>query len=207
MKRCIVIGSMPVDFDLKSIIRSDDFIYCADGGYVHAESQDIEPDIIIGDFDSSSYPAQTSAKVVKLPCEKDDTDTYYIARQIVTEGYTHAVFCGVTGGRLDHTIANIQMLKFLEQNGVDAVIVDKTTTINVIANRSVTLQPQNDRYFSVFSLDNECTGVSEKGGKYRISDVKITNDFPIGVSNEFKGEAVEISVKNGTLLIITTKKD
>lgn len=207
MKRCIVIGSMPVDFNLNSIIQSDDFIFCADGGYVHAQKQGIVPDIIVGDFDSSKQPSDTVAKVVKLPCEKDDTDTYYIARQIVAEGYTHAVFCGVTGGRLDHTFANIQMLKFLEQNGVDATIIDKDTTINVIIDRSVVLQPQNDRYFSVFSLDEKCTGVSEKGGKYRLCDVELTNDFPVGVSNEFAGRAVEISVKKGCLLIITTKKD
>jgi thiamine pyrophosphokinase len=97
------------------------------------------------------------------------------------------------------------MLKFLELNGVDAVIVDKTTTINVIANRSVTLQPQNDRYFSVFSLDNECTGVSEKGGKYLISDVKITNDFPIGVSNEFTGKNIIADDKNTVAKSILNK--
>lgn len=207
MKRCIVIGSMPVDFDMKSVISSDDFIYCADGGYVHAQKQGIVPDIIVGDFDSSAQPTDTTATVIKLPCEKDDTDTYYIARQIVAEGYTHAVFCGVTGGRLDHTFANIQMLKFLEQNGVDSTIIDSNTTINVIINRNIVLPPQNDRYFSVFSLDGKCTGVSEKGGKYSLSDVELSNDFPIGVSNEFTGKAVEISVENGALLIITTKKD
>ena len=207
MKRCIVIGSMPVDFDLKSIIKADDFIFCADGGYVHAEKQGVVPNVIVGDFDSSVQPKQTSAQVVKLPVVKDDTDTYHIARQIVKEGYTHAIFCGVTGGRLDHTIANIQMLKFLEQNGVDATIVDKDTTIKVIINRKTVLQPQNDRYFSVFSLDEECVGVSEEGGKYSVCNAVLTNSFPIGVSNEFCGIPVEISVKKGSLLIITTKKD
>ena len=59
----------------------------------------------------------------------------------------------------------------------------------------------------MFSLDEKCTGVSEKGGKYELSDVELTNDFPIGVSNEFTGNPVTISVKNGSLLIITTKKD
>lgn len=207
MKRCIVIGSMPVDFDLKSILTPDDFIYCADGGYVHAQKQGIEPDIIVGDFDSSAQPTDTKARVIKLPCEKDDTDTYYIARRIVAEGYTHAIFCGVTGGRLDHTIANIQMLKFLEASGVDTTIMDRDTAIKVITNRSTVLPPQDDCYFSVFSLDEKCIGVSEKGGKYQLYDVELTNDFPIGVSNEFAGNAVEISVKKGSLLIITTKKD
>jgi len=207
MKRCIVIGSMPVDFDLKSILFPNDFIYCADGGYIHAQKHGIEPHIIVGDFDSSVQPEETNVKVIKLPCEKDDTDTYYIARQVVAEGYTHAVFCGVTGGRLDHTFANIQMLKFLEANGVDATIIDKDTKIKVITNRGTILPPQNDSYFSVFSLDEKCIGVSEKGGKYQLCDVELTNDFPIGVSNEFAGKEVEISVKNGSLLIITTKKD
>ncbi|MBQ7283968.1 MAG: thiamine diphosphokinase [Oscillospiraceae bacterium] len=207
MKRCIVIGSMPVDFDLKSIVIPDDFVFCADGGYVHAEKQGIVPDIIVGDFDSSVQPQYTKAQVIKLPVEKDDTDTYYIARQIVKEGYTNAVFCGVTGGRLDHTFANIQMLKFLAQNGVDATIVDKNTTIKVIINGKTVLQPQKDCYFSVFSLDEECIGVSENGGKYQLSDVSLTNSFPIGVSNEFADKEVEISVKKGSLLIITVKKD
>ena len=44
-------------------------------------------------------------------------------------------------------------------------------------------------------------------GKYELSDVELTNDFPIGVSNEFAGKPVEITVKKGALLIITTKKD
>ena len=207
MKRCIVIGSMPVDFDLKAIIQPDDFIYCADGGYVHADKQGITPNVIVGDFDSSAQPSDTSAKVVKLPCEKDDTDTYYIARQVVAEGYTNAIFCGVTGGRLDHTIANIQMLKYLEANGVDATIIDKDTTIKVITNRSTVLEDKENCYFSVFSMDEKCTGVSETGGKYQLYDVELTNSFPIGVSNEFAGKPVEISVKDGSLLIITTKKD
>ena len=207
MKRCIVIGSMPVDFDLKTIVQPEDFIFCADGGYLNAQRHGVVPHVIVGDFDSSAQPTETSAQVIKLPCEKDDTDTYYIARQMVAQGYTNAIFCGVTGGRLDHTIANIQMLKFLEANGVDAIIMDKDTTIKVITGRGTVLEPRNDCYFSVFSMDEKCTGVSETGGKYQLYDVELTNSFPVGVSNEFAGKPVEISVKEGSLLIITTKKD
>ena len=113
MKRCIVIGSMPVEIDLNRIINDDDFVFCADGGYLQAQKQGVVPHVIVGDFDSSPQPQDTTAVIEKLPVEKDDTDTYHIARQIVCDGFTHAVFCGVTGGRLDHTFANIQMLKFL----------------------------------------------------------------------------------------------
>ena len=207
MKRCIVIGSMPVEFDLNSIVTADDLIICADRGYINAQMQGIEPQVIVGDFDSAPPPQNTSAKVVTLPCEKDDTDSYYIARQIVKNGFTHAVFCGVTGGRPDHTFANIQMLKFLAKNGVDAQLMDKNSTMTVVIDGKTVLKPQQNSYFSIFSLDEISYGVTEKGGKYELSDVELTNDFPIGVSNEFAGKEVEISVKKGTLLIITTKKD
>ena len=139
MKRCIVIGSMPVEIDLNSIIKTDDFIFCADGGYLQAQKHGVTPHVIVGDFDSSPQPQNTTAVIEKLPVEKDDTDTYHIARQIVRDGFTHAVFCGVTGGRLDHTFANIQMLKFLAEQGVEAVIVDKTTQMRVVKDASFTL--------------------------------------------------------------------
>ncbi len=207
MKRCIVIGSMPVEFDLNGIITAEDFVVCADRGYINAQQQGIEPHVIVGDFDSAPAPTDTKAKVITLPCEKDDTDSYYIARQIIKDGYTHAIFCGVTGGRPDHTFANIQMLKFMAKNGVDTQIIDKNSTYRVLIDGTQVLAPQQNCYFSIFSLDEKCTGVSEKGGKYELSDVELTNDFPIGVSNEFTGNPVEITVKKGTLLIITTKKD
>lgn len=207
MKRCIVIGSMPVEIDLNSIIKTDDFIFCADGGYLQAQKQGVTPHVIVGDFDSSPQPQNTTAVIEKLPVEKDDTDTYHIARQIVRDGFTHAVFCGVTGGRLDHTFANIQMLKFLAEQGVEAVIADKTTQMRVVKDASFTLPVMENSYFSVFSLDEKCTGVSETGGKYQLCNVELTNSFPIGVSNEFCGKDVTISVKKGSLLVITTGKD
>ena len=207
MKRCIVIGSMPVEFDLNSVVTADDFVICADRGYINAQLQGIEPNVIVGDFDSAPPPQNTSAKVVTLPCEKDDTDSYYIARQLVKNGFTHAVFCGVTGGRPDHTFANIQMLKFLVKSGVEAQLMDKNSTMTVVIDGKTVLKKQKDSYFSIFSLDEKSYGVSEKGGKYELYDVELTNDFPIGVSNEFADKDVEISVKKGTLLVITTKKD
>lgn len=207
IKRCIVVGSMPVGFDLKGIITPKDYIYCADGGYLQAKKYGVEPDIIIGDFDSSPQPENSTAKVIKLPVMKDDTDTYYIARQLVKAGFSEAVFCGVTGGRFDHTFANIQMLKFLAENGVNASIMDKDTVITVIKDGVIELEAKEDCYFSIFSLDETCYGVSERGSKYELSDVELKNSFPIGVSNEFIGKPVQVSVKKGSLLIITTKKD
>lgn len=206
MKRCVVIGAMPVKLPLKKLIKEGDFVFCADGGYLEAEKQGITPDIIVGDFDSSARPEESKSVVITLPKEKDDTDTYYIARYILQNSFTDALFCGVTGGRIEHTLANIQMLKFLSKNRVNATIMDENSQMMVLINGTITLPKMENKYFSVFSMDEKAVGVSEKGGKYSVDNVTITNEFPVGVSNEFVGQAVEISVENGALLLVITDK-
>ncbi|MEG2928543.1 MAG: thiamine diphosphokinase [Oscillospiraceae bacterium] len=206
MKRCVVIGSMPVNIPLKELIKEGDFVFCADGGYLQAQKQNIIPNMIVGDFDSSKKPTDTTAFVLALPAEKDDTDTYYIARHIVENHFTDALFCGVTGGRLEHTIANLQMLKFLSVHRVNATIMDENSRIMVLTEGKILLPPMENKYFSIFSMNEKAVGVSEIGAKYPLDKVVLTNEFPIGISNEFIGKEVEISVEQGSLLLIITDK-
>ena len=77
-KRCVVIGSVEPDIDIKKYISTGDFVICADRGWIHAKNQGIDPDMIVGDFDSSPRPGTADADVVVLPVVKDDTDTLYL---------------------------------------------------------------------------------------------------------------------------------
>lgn len=206
MKRCVVIGAMPVKLALKELIKKSDVVICADGGYIEAKKQAVVPNMIIGDFDSTVKPTDTDASILVLPKEKDDTDTYYIARYIVDNNFTDALFCGVTGGRLEHTIANIQMLKFLAKNRVNATLMDESSQIIAVNSGKIVLPKMENKYFSIFAMDERAEGVSEKGCKYLLDNVTLTNEFPIGISNEFLDTEVEISVEKGCLLLIITNK-
>ena len=53
-------------------------------------------------------------------------------------------------------------------------------------------------------MTTESTGVCESGLKYHLDNYTMTNAYPVGVSNEFTGSAAEVSVENGTLLILYT---
>lgn len=208
MKRCVVLGAVEIDFPIENYIKDTDFVICADRGWKHAERHGIKPNMIAGDFDSSSKPENTDADVTVLPVIKDDTDTYYIARYIVENGFTDVLLRGVIGGkRFEHTISNIQTLVYFAQNRVNATAVDRYSTVMVIKDGRIVLPDMPEKYFSLFSMGEKAEGVSVKGAKYPLNNYTMTNYYPIGTSNEFIGEDVEISVKNGSLLLVITEKD
>ena len=208
MKRCVIIGAVEIDFPVSHLIKETDFVICADKGWQNAAKRGIRPDMIVGDFDSSPYPENADASVTVLPVIKDDTDTFYIARYVVENGYTDVLMLGLIGGkRIEHTVANVQTLLYLAENRINATAMDRYSAIMVIKDGTVVLPDMPGKFFSLFSMGDRAEAVSIKGAKYPLADYTITNSFPIGVSNEFIGEEVEISVKNGSLLLIITEKD
>ncbi|MBQ3008802.1 MAG: thiamine diphosphokinase, partial [Oscillospiraceae bacterium] len=99
MKRCVIIGAVEIDFPVETYIKDTDFVICADKGWQNAQAHGIKPDMIVGDFDSSPRPENTDADVTVLPVVKDDTDTYFIARYIIENGFTDVLLRGVIGGK------------------------------------------------------------------------------------------------------------
>ncbi len=208
MKRCVVIGAVEIDFPAHNLIKETDFVICADKGWQNALKAGIKPDMIVGDFDSSPYPEDADVSVTVLPVVKDDTDTFHIARYIVENGYTDVLMLGLIGGRrIEHTIANLQTLVYFANNRINATAMDRYSTIMVIKDGSIRLPDMPGRFFSLFSMGDRAEGVSIKGARYPLDSYTITNSFPIGVSNEFIGEDVEISVTAGSLLLVITEKD
>lgn len=208
MKRCVVFGSVEVDFPAEKMIRETDTVICADRGWQNAVAHGIKPDYIIGDFDSSPMPENSDAEITVLPVVKDDTDTHHVARFIIENGFTDVLMLGLLGGkRMEHTIANIQTLLFLAKNRISATAVDKYSQVMVITDGTVKLPDLGDKFFSLFSLGEKREGISIKGAKYPLDRYTLTNDYPIGVSNEFIGEEVEITVSKGEVLLIISNKD
>ena len=104
---------------LRSMPGAEALVIAADGGFDYARSLGIEPALVVGDFDSMPRP-ETAAELICLPCEKDDTDMLYAARRALERGAAMCHLYGGTGGRADHTMANVQTLLWLRRRGVDA---------------------------------------------------------------------------------------
>ncbi len=138
--------------------------------------------------------------MVRLKPEKDDTDTLAAIRLALERGYTSFALYGATGGRLEHTIANIQCLLFLKRHGAAGYMTDGMGKIFVMEDEELCFPASTKGYLSLLSLGKEALGVNIRGMKYELDNARITNDFPVGISNEFIGQEALVSVGCGQLL-------
>lgn len=204
MKKCIIFGALKINTEgLILNKKENDIIIAADKGLETLKELKIRPDYIIGDFDSLGY-APKGENIIKHPKIKDDTDTMLCVKKALNLGYKYFEIYGCIGGRLDHTIANIQTASFVAENKGIAVFfdVDNKTALTVIKNDSISFTSDCSGNISVFSVCNKSVGINETGLLYEVSNGVITADFPLGVSNEFIGKNASISVENGKMCII-----
>ncbi len=201
MNKCFVVGAGDF-FGLLIRPEAGDLIIAADGGYDHLKREKIEPDIVVGDFDSRDGNIPDHPNVIMLDVQKDDTDIAHAVGIGLERGYRDFRIFGGTGGRESHTIANIQMLTGLAKKGAHAWLYGRDSVITVIHNDSLMFSEVTEGMVSVFSLSDRAEGVDILGMKYTMQDGVLTNDTALGVSNMLIGKEAHISVKKGTLLII-----
>ncbi len=197
---CFIVGAGEC-YKLDFIKKDGDFVIAADGGCIRLEQCGIVPDLIIGDFDSAET-VPSGDNVIRLNPVKDITDMNAAVKVGIERGYTEFHLYGACGGRVDHTLANIQLVAYLAQNNFKAYIHDKDNVITAICDSSISFDASYSGYVSVFSHTDKCIGVSIKGLKYTLENAELSNNFSLGVSNEFIGIKSKITVEKGTAIII-----
>lgn len=206
MEKCLIVGGGKISDNewLRSVSKQYDFIIASDKGYTTLKRADIAIDIAIGDFDSLGY-VPDDVKVIKLKVEKDDTDTMSAVRYALDNGAKEITLAGGIGGRLDHTIANIQTLSFIVSHNAVGRLIDENNEIIGLASGEYEFNRRKGYSLSVFSMSDEVTGLCEKGVKYPLNNAVLTNKFPMGVSNEIIKDSAFISFKSGIVLVCFSK--
>lgn len=199
---CVILAAMPVDARMRAYYEDADIVIAADAGWRSAKALGLVPDLLVGDYDSSPVPA--GAEV--LPCAKDDTDTHYAARRALAMGAARVTILGGTGGRLDHTLANLQTLLFLERSGVHALLADPDTEARALLPGTHEVRRLPGRYLSLFPADGTARGVTLEGLKFPLQNACLEAQFPLGVSNEFAAETARITLGEGALYLLLCRK-
>ena len=198
---CYIVGAMPLDEGFSFQPQQQDLVIAADGGYGSLCALGVRPDVVVGDFDSLNE-IPDHPHILRLPRIKDETDMGYAINHALDLGYTRFLLLGGMGGRLEHTIANLQLLAGLNRRGALGILYGNGQAAAVITNGRFTFPADLSGYCSVFCQSGAAQGVTIEGMKYPLFEDELTGDFPLGVSNEFLGVPATVSVEQGTLLLI-----
>ncbi len=216
MRRCVIITSYqsaPIKESFQ--FMDDDYIICADGGYSFALAEGIHPDLIIGDFDSIDAASMkeavdrstsgSSCQIIQLAKEKDDTDTLYCIKHGIAHGFEQFVVLGGLGGRLDHTIANLQAMSYAIDQHSSIWFLDGKNRATMRNPGTISIDEIHGSKISLMAFTDYCEGVSIQGVKYPLENDLLDHSFPLGISNEFLEKKIEVSHKSGKLLIILSQ--
>lgn len=213
MKVCIFLNGEIKDYNaIKDIILKNnyDYIICADGGANHTYNMGIIPNYIIGDLDSIDknivdYYKNSSVDFEKFPTKKNETDSelcIYLAKKL-NANKIHLI--GALGGRIDHTIANINLLYYIKSKGIDPVIISEKEEIYIAINEELVINGEVGNIVSIIPINGDAQGVTLKNLEYPLEDHCMEFSLPLGISNVMTDNKCIIKVDDGSLLIIKNK--
>lgn len=187
----------------QELAESADYIIAADGGQNRAREFGLQPDCVIGDFDSTTLDEGFDCLYITYPAEKDLTDTEAALTHALEKGCRNVILLGGMGGRLDHTMGNIGLLDKYYNSFDHMEFIDGKNRMELLKNSGRTLKRDaRYKYFGLVSLNAEASGIDIRGAKYELTVASLERASTLGVSNEFSEDTVEIYVREGTLLIV-----
>lgn len=216
-KICAVLlsgGNIQSDFALAFLREQKyDKIIAVDKGLEFCYRNQIVPHGIVGDFDSApeglleKYQNRPEIFVRRLNPQKDDSDTQSAFHLAVEMGATEIGILGGTGTRLDHVLANLELLSYGLSIGVHSYLADAHNYIWA-ADQPVTLRRDRQwgKYVSLFALGGPVEGLTLQGFVYPLENYCLTSqDCGLTVSNEIAEEEAVITFEKGCLLVVMSR--
>ena len=203
MKECWIFGSGVIGCYDNYNVPSGAYVIAADGGYSHLKRLGITPDFILGDFDSLTETLPDSCDIYRADVRKDDTDMMLAVRWALSHGYRRlALYGGLGGARLDHTLANLQTLRYIADHGALGWLTGEGWVVTAVRNGALRFGAEARGFLSVFCSGDTARGVTLRGLKYELEDAALTCGVPLGVSNEFLGKPALVRVADGCLFVL-----
>ena len=200
MSVCYIVGAG--EFPYPFTKSEGDLVIAADGGFDALLRYGISCDLLIGDLDSIER-VPDGVEILRHPVKKDETDMHLAYLEARRRGYSDVRIYGGTGGREDHTFANLSLLLYIKNDGAEGTLYGRNNLFTVIKNEEKRYTGRKGKHFSAFAFGTEAHGVTIRGLEYECEGITLTPDFPLATSNVFTDREAVVSVADGALLIIT----
>jgi thiamine pyrophosphokinase len=206
MKAVIIAGGTPPSQKLlnKEIIAST--VIAADSGANCLWEYQINPDYLIGDFDSIDnkilqFWENKNIPIERHPQNKDETDAELALKKALTLGATEIVFLGCLGGnRIDHLLGALGLLAEASDLNITACLKDDHQSI-VLLDKSTIIYGKNGEFFSLQAYGEPVKNLNISGSKYELKNYELKMGDALTLSNEFKNQAVNIQFTSGRLML------
>jgi len=211
IKHCLIVASGNIkDYEyVRNQVGDVDYVVSADGGANHLKGLCIEASIFMGDFDSIDpvllkQIEENNVELVKYPSRKDVTDSEIAVDYCIGLKPDKITIVGVTGQRLDHTFANMLLLKKLYESGIPSKIVDDNNEIYYFE-ECITLEKSKGETISILPLSERVTGVYTEGLEYPLVDETLYFGSTRSISNVFDKSRCTIRIESGCALVLVSK--
>jgi thiamine pyrophosphokinase len=189
-----------------SYLHAADLIVAADGGAQHVLRMGFTPHVVIGDMDSLTqeqvaHLQQAGCRFLTYPTRKNETDAELALLYAVEQGADQIVILGASGGRIDHTLANVLLLTLPELKGVQVSLVDGQQEVLLIQGEG-TIQGQVGDPVSLLPLAGDAEGITSSGLEYALDDDTLMFGRTRGVSNTLIAPTAHIRLRKGVLLCV-----
>lgn len=207
MSRIIIFanGSLPTPEKARALIRTDDFILCADGGTRHAISLGLVPNVVIGDLDSVTEEERRKMKelgveMIRHPADKNETDLELAIDHALALKPDQILILAALGGRMDQALANITLLSDPRLSTFDIRLADGVEEIFFCRDQA-RVEGRSGDIVSLIPWLGEVTGVFTENLRWHLHYETLYPDKTRGISNEMTADVATISIKSGLLLI------
>ncbi|KAA9006522.1 thiamine diphosphokinase [Paenibacillus spiritus] len=209
-QRVVIFGGGELSDDFVEVLKEGDFVIGADRGALFLVEHGISPHTAVGDFDSVSAEdleriRENSGSLIACDAfDKDLTDSELALELALERQPAEILLVGVTGSRLDHSLASIQMMTRATDRQVACSLLNRNNLVTIL-NSHAEIQDRGYTYVSLLPLTPAVTGITLRGFLYPLENATLRLGQSLGVSNKLTGASGTVSITSGLLLVIQSR--
>ena len=204
----LLAGDLHVDDRVGALCQSG-HILAADGGIKHAAALDIEPELWLGDFDSTPDALKEQYKHVQTMTfnrQKAMSDGALAVQTALDKGATSIIFVGALGGsRSDHTFAVMNQMMQLHDAGIETMMTSGLEECWPLDAGEFEINLPERSMFSILPYE-DLKGLSITGAEYPLDHIETEYGSTLTLSNISKGQT-KISLVEGRAVLIARPHD
>ena len=208
-KKVAIVAGSDIDWVSKDDLKSYSPVIGVDHGAFVLLKKGIVPDMAIGDFDSVTKKElreiRKKVTYIKeyLP-DKDQTDLELAVKYAFTLNPKEITLFGVTGGRLDQTLAALHLLRIIHKHNCRAVLRNEQNWMSMVSGKYQIQKSRNFSYLSILPCSDEIT-VTLTGCKYSLEKHRMKKGTTLGMSNVITSDKAEITVHKGIAYVVRSR--